>query len=120
MTTYGNYGDYGFKNNSIYQPNKVQSGEVKKTDSAPAETIDFNKNDGKEFGFDLLTQNAGSAYGKALTLSTNVQINKAFTQGLNDKELAFLQKELNRPGAGSIREFGAGMYNALEATAEFS
>lgn len=120
MTTYGHYGDYGFKNNSIYQPGKVQNGEVKKTENKPAETIDFSKGDNKEVGFDLLTQNAGSAYGKALTLSTNVQINKAFTQGLNDKELAFLQKELNRPGAGSIREFGAGMYNALEATAEFS
>ncbi len=119
MTTYGHYGDYGFKNNSIYQPNKVQSGEVKKADNTPAETIDFSNNDNKEVGFDLLTQNAGSAYGKALTLSANAQINKDF-QGLNDKELAFLQKELNKPSAATIRTLSAARYSLLEETGEFA
>ena len=98
--TNGINGDYGqFKKGNILQPNGIQNGEVKKAEAAPNEPIiNFNSNNNKELGFDLLTQNAGSAYGKALTLSTDFSIDKGLTRGLSGKEMAALQKELNPIG----------------------
>lgn len=123
MATYGHYGDYndfGLKNNSIYKSGNTQGGEVNKTDNKPAETIEFTKSDNKEVGFDLLTQNAGSAYGKALTLSTNFQIDKGLLQGLNDKEKAFLMRDINSPVRNSVRNFTLGISAAIEDIAEFA
>lgn len=117
----GIYGDYGFKNNGIHQPNNLQNNEVKKAEAAPNEAINFVKHDNKEVGFDLLTQNTGSAYGKALTLSTDSSIDKAFTKGLSGKEMAALQKELNKPGVpGRIGGFAANIMANLEAIEEFA
>ncbi len=121
--TNGINGDYGqFKKGNILQPNGIQNGEVKKAEAAPNEPIiNFNTNNNKEIGFDLLTQNAGSAYGKALTLSTDVVIDKALTKGLSGKEMAALQKELSRPGVtGRVGNVAVSTFSMLEALDEFN
>ncbi len=119
--TYGINGDFGqFKKGGINQPNNILNGEVKKAEAGSSETIDLVRHDNKEVGFDLLTQNAGSAYGKALTLSTDFAIDKAFTKGLSGKEMAALQKELNRPGVtGRVGTSAVSTFNMLEALDEF-
>lgn len=120
--TNGINGDFGqFKNGGILQPNGFQNGEVKKAEAAPNEAIiNFNSNNNKELGFDLLTQNAGSAYGKALTLSTDFSIDKGLTKGLSGKEMAALQKELNRPGVtGRVGNVAVNTFAVLEALGEF-
>ena len=121
--TNGINGDYGqFKKGNILQPNGIQNGEVKKAEAAPNEPIiNFNSNNNKELGFDLLTQNAGSAYGKALTLSTDFSIDKGLTRGLSGKEMAALQKELNRPGVtGRVGNVAVSTFSMLEALDEFN
>ena len=68
----------------------------------------------------MLTQNAGSAYGKALTLSTDFSIDKGLTKGLSGKEMAALQKELNRPGVtGRVGNVAVNTFAVLEALGEF-
>lgn len=110
----GIYGDYNkFNNNSIYTNGKKDV-EKKTVEHKSNEPIDFGtkKEVGKELGLDFLSQNAGSVYGKALSLG-GITIDKEFMKGLSKKEQAALEKELNTPGVAS--RVGSSAVNSLDA-----
>lgn len=108
------------KFNSIYQSNAKKEVETKNVENKPNEPIDFKKADSnKELGFDALNT-SGSIYGKALSLSGNLTIDKGLVKGLSKKEQAALEKELNTPGvANRVGSVATNIFAAIEGIDEF-